>query len=82
MTGRNVRYLCPQKICACDEAEKINIYFRVLEPELDVTLVARCGDATVAKKKEFRVNPGEMNHLTVDTSALTENEITVEVIRG
>ncbi len=40
--GRNVRYVCPQKLLISDEAEKISIYFRVLEPELNVTLEAHC----------------------------------------
>ena len=81
ITGQNVRYLCPQSISISDESEKINLYFRVLKPELDVTLVAKCGDNIIAKKKEFRVNPGEMNHITVDTTLLTGNEITVEVVK-
>ena len=81
VTGRNVRYLCPQSICVSGEQEKVSLYFRVLQPELGVKLVARCGDNVIAQKKEFRVNPGEMNHITVDTSALTGKESTVEVVK-
>ena len=78
-TGRNVRYLCPQKIQVTSAHQKVRLYFRVLEPELDVTLVARCGDQVIASQKEFRVNPGEMNHIIVDTEKLTGGTVTVEV---
>ena len=80
-TGSNVRYLCPQSLSVSDEAEKINVYFRVLQPELGVKLVARCGDTVIAQKREFRVNPGEMNHLTIDSTKIEGNDITVEVVK-
>ena len=79
-TGRNVRYICPQKISLSDEGEKVNLYFRVLAPELGVKLVARCGDKVLVQKKEIKVNPGEMNCLTVDTSDIT-GELTIEAIK-
>ncbi len=81
VTGRNVRYLCPQTVDANEQDGKVSLYFRVLQPELDVTLVARCGDTVIAKHKEFRVNPGEMNHITVETGKLTGETVTVEVIK-
>ncbi len=81
VTGRNVRYLCPQNISLSGDNEKTNLYFRVLQPEQEVTLVARCGETVVVRKKEFRVNPGEMNHLTIDTSSLTGDDLIVEVIK-
>jgi len=79
-TGRNVRYICPHTVSVSDEAEKINLYFRVLSPELGSRLVAKCGDKVIASKKEIKVNPGEMNCITVDTSQI-EGELTVEVIK-
>lgn len=81
VTGRNVRYLCPQSIDANQKGGKVDLYFRVLQPEQKVTLVARCGDEIIAKKKEILVNPGEMNHLTVETDKLSGSEITVEVVK-
>ena len=77
VTGRNVRYLCPQKLEAV-AGEKVNVFFRVLQPEENVKLVARCGDTVLFSKKEFRVNPGEMNHVTVDPAQLT-GDLTVLV---
>lgn len=81
VTGRNVRYLCPQKIQVAEESEKVSLYFRVLQPELGVKLVARCGEEVIAQKKEYRVNPGEMNHMVVDSAKLTGETITIEVVK-
>ena len=79
--GQNVRYICPQTIALSDEAEKVTLYFRVLSPERDVTLRVRCGDKVLAQKKEFRVNPGEMNSIVVDTSDVSGGEIVVEAVK-
>ncbi len=79
--GRNVRYTCPQKIMLSDEGDKVTLFFRVLTPESGVKLVARCGNEVLAQKKEFRVNPGEMCNITVDTAKISGEEITVEVIK-
>ena len=74
-----MRYLCPQEIQVTNVPQKVSLYFRVLQPELDVTLVARCGEQVIARQKEFRVNPGEMNHITVETENLAGGVVTVEV---
>ena len=79
--GRNVRYLCPSVIHCQDGAEKAEIYFRVLSPEENVILTARSGNDTVARQKEFRVNPGEMNHVTVRIGDITADVLTVEVLK-
>ncbi len=81
VTGKNVRYLCPQSMTLAKDAEKTKVYFRVLQPQLNVTLIARCGEKVIAKKKEFRVNPGEMNCLKIDPALVEGEEITVEVIK-
>ena len=81
VTGNNVRYLCPQTIDANQAGGKVSVYFRVLQPQLQVKLVARCGDQVIAQTKEFRVNPGEMNHVVIDTAKLTGDTVTVEVIK-
>ena len=80
ITGRNVRYLCPQTIDANQPDGKVSVYFRVLQPEQDVTLVARCGDEVIYTHKEFRVNPGEMNHVNIETAKLS-GDVTVEVVK-
>ncbi len=80
-TGKNVRYVCPHKLVATDENEKVSLYFRVLAPELGVKLVARCGDDILSQKKEFRVNPGEMNCIIIDAEKINGNEIVIEVVK-
>ncbi len=79
--GRNVRYVCPHKIAVSEENEKTTLFFRVLAPEDNVKLVARCGEEVIAQKKEFRANPGEMCSLLVDTSKIVGDEIIIEVIK-
>ena len=81
VTGRNVRYLCPQTIDGNEKDGKVSLYFRVLQPELNVKLVARCGDEVLTQTKEFRVNPGEMCHVTVPVEKITGDTVTVEVVK-
>jgi len=35
----------------------------------------------LAQKKEFRVNPGEMNCVTIETGKITGNEIIIEAVK-
>ncbi|MBQ8230133.1 MAG: FAD-dependent oxidoreductase [Clostridia bacterium] len=79
-TGRNVRYVCPHKIAATGESEKVALYFRVLSPEENVKLVVKSGDEVIATKKELRVNPGEMCCVKVDV-AKVDDTLTVEVVK-
>ena len=80
VTGRNVRYLCPQQLHVSPEGGEATLYFRVLAPENNVRLVARCGETVLAKKKEIRVNPGEMCHIKFDTAQVT-GPVTVDVVK-
>lgn len=81
VTGTNVRYLCPHKLVISAEDEKINLYFRVLTPQSGVKLIARGADTVIAQKKEFRVNPGEMNCLSVETAKICGDELVIEVVK-
>jgi NADPH-dependent 2,4-dienoyl-CoA reductase/sulfur reductase-like enzyme len=80
VTGRNVRYLCPQQLHITEEGGEATLYFRVLQPELNVRLVATCDGKVLAKKKEFRVNPGEMCNLKVNTAEVC-GDVTVDVVK-
>ena len=80
VTGRNVRYLCPQQLHITEEGGEATLYFRVLQPELNVRLVATCGDKILSKKKEFRVNPGEMCNLKLSTAEI-DGDVTVNVVK-
>ena len=80
-TGRNVRYVCPHKIVKGEENEKVTLYFRVLFPELSVTLRVISNGEVIATKKELRANPGEMCNIKVDTAKIIGDSITVEVYK-
>lgn len=79
--GENVRYVCPQKIAKSAEDETVSMYLRVLSPDTNVTLGVYDGDRLIATKKEFRVNPGEMNHIRVNTADITGDTIKVTVLK-
>ncbi len=75
ITGENVRYLCPQKVIA--NGEEVSLYFRVLAPKKDVVIIARDGENVLYKRKAIKVNPGEIEKVTVNTSGI--KELVVEV---
>lgn len=79
--GTNVRYLCPQSVELSGTERRVKLFFRVLSPMTDVTLTARCGDTVLCHTKELRVNPGEMNYVTVDPLKLTGDTVTVDVCK-
>ena len=79
-TGRNVRYVCPHKIAATGESEKVTLYFRVLSPEENVKLVVKSGEEVLATKKELRVNPGAMCSVKVDAAKVGDS-LSVEVVK-
>ncbi len=80
VTGENVRYVCPQTISLSKTPEKITLYFRVLKPDQNVRLVASSGGEELASKKEFRVSPGEMCSITIDSSKI-KGDVIVSVVK-
>ena len=80
-SGENVRYLCPHSLSVAEENEKVTLYFRVLHPELDATILVKSGDEIIAKKKRQRVNPGEMENISFDTDKVSGNNVVVEVVK-
>jgi hypothetical protein len=77
--GNNIRYVCPQKIRLSEINEKIDLYFRVSSPDKNVNLVIKVDEDTVASKKAKIINPGEMEHLTIDSEKIIGNNVKVEV---
>ena len=78
-TGTNVRYICPQRLMPCDDGQA-RLFFRVLAPDMDVRIVARCNGKVIASKKERRVNPGEMCSIKIPLSEV-DSDIVVDVIK-
>ena len=81
ISGENVRYLCPHSLSVAEENEKVTLYFRVLRPEMDVTIRVKAGDEIIATKKRQRVNPGEMENITFDTAKISGDNVVVEVVK-
>lgn len=81
ISGENVRYLCPHSLSVAEENEKVTLYFRVLRPEMNVTIRAKAGDEIIATKKRQRVNPGEMENITFDTAKISGDNVVVEVVK-
>ena len=81
ISGENVRYLCPHSLSVAEENEKVTLYFRVLRPEMNVTIQVKAGDEVIATKKRQRVNPGEMENITFDTAKVSGDNVVVEVVK-
>ena len=80
-TGSNVRYVCPHKLNVTNENEKVTLFFRVLSPDNNVTLRVVDGEKVITKKRELRVNPGEMCNVVIETAKISGDSITVEVVK-
>jgi thioredoxin-disulfide reductase len=81
IAGENVRYICPQLLRITGGNEKISLYFRVLHPDEQVTIRAKCGEKILASRKAARINPGEMEHIEFNTADICCDNVTVEAVR-
>ena len=81
IAGENVRYICPQLLRITEGNEKISLYFRVLHPDEQVTIRAKCGEKILASRKAARINPGEMEHIEFNTADICCDNVTVEAVR-
>ena len=80
--GKNVRYLCPQKLVITDgENEPTDVFFRALAPERNVRIQARDAEKTLAEAKRQRVNPGEMEHVRIRPDQIAGDEVVVDVVK-
>ena len=79
--GDNVRYICPQRISLTGEDSNINLYFRVNAPDKNVRISLCCNGKELAKKKAVKVNPGEMEHLKVRASELSEGKLVIDAAK-
>lgn len=80
--GNGIRYVVPNKLSLYENCEEdINLYFRVMEPMKNVTLIASMGEKVLAKGRRVVVNPGEMECLLIKEKDIVDknSEITVKV---
>ena len=76
VTGNNVRYVCPQRVSPNTD-EKVSFYFRVLAPKKGVVITARDGENVLFTRKAIKVNPGEIEKVTVCPKGI--KQLTIEV---
>lgn len=79
--GNNVRYICPQCIGLNGENTEVNLYFRVNAPDEKVRISVLCNDKELKTKKAIKVNPGEMEHMKVHMSELSEGNLVINVVK-
>lgn len=78
--GTNVRYICPQEIKLSTEAQEVSLFFRVTQPRSSVVITASIGDRSLVTRKAFKVNPGEMEKVVVDTEGFSDGQVlTIDV---
>ncbi|MBQ4001208.1 MAG: FAD-dependent oxidoreductase [Lachnospiraceae bacterium] len=78
--GTNVRYVCPQILHIGPEEETVRLCFRVAAPKKDVVLTAVSGGKEIARRRERRVNPGEMCHLDLKTRAVEGDSVVISLV--
>ena len=66
--ANGVRYALPQKVHLGDG--KVKLYFRVDQVYKGRTVVVKCGDEIIKKKKTLVMAPGEMQNIEVDKSLI------------
>lgn len=75
VTGENVSYVCPQRIVRVQGGDDVNVFFRVGAPKMGARIDAQSKGGELFAKNTIRVNPGEMEHVTIkaaDVAALSE----------
>ncbi|MEM1483894.1 FAD-dependent oxidoreductase [Oscillospiraceae bacterium PP1C4] len=79
--GVNVRYICPQLIALPEQETEIKLYFRVSAPDERVRINVSCDGKLLYSKKAIKVNPGEMEHVTLKSSELSAGSVVIDVIK-
>jgi hypothetical protein len=76
--GANVRYVCPQHIDP-GAGRDIDLYFRVSSPLSRVRITANLENRELCGKKAIKVNPGEMERLTIKSGDLRPGKLIINV---
>lgn len=81
ISGKNVRYICPQNISLPEQDTEIKLYFRVCSPESHVRVIVSCNGKQLKSKKTIKVNPGEMEHISLMSNELSEGNVVIDVVK-
>ena len=79
--GENVRYICPQTISLGGGDGEVTLYFRVLAPEIGARVKASVGGKALESRKTIKVNPGEMEHVTVKLADLVGDTVRIDAVK-
>ncbi len=79
--GKNVRYICPQHIALPEQDTEITLYFRVSAPDANMRINVSCNGKPLQSKKAVKVNPGEMLHVKLKSSELSEGNVVIDVVK-
>ena len=80
IAGKNVRYVCPQKIVLNGEEKDIRFYFRVCEPAQNARIEARSASGVLLyRHKAVRVSPGEMECICIGAQNLPVEGLYIDV---
>lgn len=79
--GKNVRYICPHHIDLSGDDQEVKLYFRVIEPASNVVIRTSSGDKILSTHRALKVNPGEMECVTVRTTESLTNEIAIDALK-
>lgn len=79
--GENVKYICPQRIVQDGNDRDIPLYFRVAAPGKNMRVNVSCGGKQILSKKAVKVNPGEMEHVIINTSQFHKDDIVIDVVK-
>ena len=61
------------------KAGKVDLYFRVGSAYKGATLLVKCGETELVRRKKPIMTPGEMEKITVDASKIT-GDVTLEIV--
>lgn len=81
--GEGIRYVIPHHIRHQLLQKENKLFFRVFDIYRDVSLVVRCGDQVLYKKKKRKLAPGEMESIPITDEMITamsdSSEVTIEI---
>ena len=73
-----VRYAVPQRV-SVGASGKLDLYFRVGSAYKGATLVVKCGETELVRRKKPIMTPGEMEKITMDAAKIT-GDVTLEIV--
>jgi NADPH-dependent 2,4-dienoyl-CoA reductase/sulfur reductase-like enzyme len=80
-SGENVRYVNPHRIERTDLREEIRLDYRVGAPVAGASAILRLDGEVVKKEKRVKMNPGEMEHITIGSAELRPGTLRLDAVR-